>query len=106
MTNKNLNHSEAGFTLVELIVSVTITAIIMVGVSAFFASSFHNVIITQNELDESQGQFNTNNIIRDKLTGVEEIIEISLDADEKKLLNDSAKSVKEVKQIFDDMKLF
>ena len=38
--------------------------------------------------------------------GVEEIIEISLNTEEKKLLNTSAKSVKDVMKVLDDMKLF
>ena len=38
--------------------------------------------------------------------GVEEIIEISLDADEKKLLSSSADSVRKVKKVLDDLKLF
>ncbi len=38
--------------------------------------------------------------------GVEEIIEINLDADEKKLLVDSANSVKETMKVLDDMNLF
>jgi malate dehydrogenase len=38
--------------------------------------------------------------------GVEEIIEISLNADEKKLLTSSVESVKNVMKVLDDMKLF
>lgn len=38
--------------------------------------------------------------------GVEEVIEIRLNADEKKLLQESAKSVRNVMKILDDMKLF
>lgn len=38
--------------------------------------------------------------------GVEEIIEISLNAEEKKLLSSSAESVKKVMKVLDDMKLF
>ena len=38
--------------------------------------------------------------------GIEEIIEISLDSDEKKLLNASAESVKNVMKVLDDLKLF
>jgi malate dehydrogenase len=38
--------------------------------------------------------------------GVEEIIEISLDADEKKLLSSSAESVRKIKKVLDDLKLF
>jgi malate dehydrogenase len=39
-------------------------------------------------------------------TGVEEVIEIELDKDEKELLYDSACSVRQLKKILDDMKLF
>jgi len=38
--------------------------------------------------------------------GVEEILEIDLDADEKKLLSSSAESVKSVMHVLDDLKLF
>ena len=38
--------------------------------------------------------------------GVEEILEISLDADEKKLLSSSASSVKKVMKVLDDLNLF
>ncbi len=38
--------------------------------------------------------------------GIEEIIEIEMDADEKKLLQESAKAVKGVMKVLDDMKLF
>lgn len=38
--------------------------------------------------------------------GIEEIIEIELDAEEKKMFNESAKSVKSVMKVLDDMKLF
>jgi malate dehydrogenase len=38
--------------------------------------------------------------------GVEEIVEISLDADEKKLLMTSAESVKSVMKVLDDLKIF
>ncbi len=39
-------------------------------------------------------------------TGIKEILEIKLNADEKKLLNDSAAAVKKVMKVLDDMKLF
>ena len=38
--------------------------------------------------------------------GIEEIIEIDLNEDENRLLQDSAKSVKEVMEVLDDMKIF
>jgi malate dehydrogenase len=40
------------------------------------------------------------------MNGVEEIIEIQLNDDEKALLNTSANSVKQVMQVLDDLKLF
>ena len=64
-----------GFTLVELTVSLTITAIIMVGLSVFFANSFHNVFQTQEQLTQTQGQFVLNEIIRDKLADLDELKE-------------------------------
>ena len=39
-------------------------------------------------------------------TGIREIIEIKLNADEKKLLNESAVAVKKVMKVLDDMKIF
>ena len=39
-------------------------------------------------------------------SGIEEIIEIDLNGDEKKLLNESAKSVKSVMKVLDDMNIF
>ncbi len=39
-------------------------------------------------------------------TGIKEIIEIQLNADEKKLLNESATAVKKVMKVLDDMKIF
>jgi malate dehydrogenase len=38
--------------------------------------------------------------------GIEEIIEVKLNDDEKALLEGSAKSVKDVMNVLDDMKLF
>jgi malate dehydrogenase len=39
-------------------------------------------------------------------TGIKEILEINLNKDEKKLLNDSATAVKKVMKVLDDMKIF
>ena len=61
--------------MVELIVSLAITAIIMVGMSAFFAGSFHNLFITQQKLSSTQGQFVLTEIIRDKFTDVKSAVE-------------------------------
>jgi prepilin-type N-terminal cleavage/methylation domain-containing protein len=68
-----------GFSLVELIVSLAITSIIMVGMSSFFASSFHNIFITQENLTAKQGQFATNEIIQSKLSDMDKIVEEGTD---------------------------
>jgi len=57
------------------------------------------------------GQFGLNDIflgvpVKLGKNGIEEIIEIKLDSDEKKLLSTSAESVKNVMKVLDDMKLF
>jgi prepilin-type N-terminal cleavage/methylation domain-containing protein len=62
-----------GFTLVELIVSLSITAIIMVGLSMFFASSFQNVFQAQQKLEGTQGHFVINDIIQDKFANLEKV---------------------------------
>lgn len=55
-----------GFSLIELIVSVSIAAVLMLGMSVFFASTLHNTFITQDRAMKTQGQFTVNEIIRDK----------------------------------------
>jgi malate dehydrogenase len=57
------------------------------------------------------GEYGLNNIfmgvpVKLGRSGIEEIIEIDLDKDEKKLLQDSAKAVKAVMDVLDGMKLF
>jgi len=47
----------------------------MVGMSAFFAGSFHNLFITQQKLSDTQGQFSLNEIIRSKFTDVKSVID-------------------------------
>lgn len=65
--NRNLKF-EKGFTLVELIVSVTITAILMVGMSAFFSSSFRNVFEAREKTSNLNSQFLTSLILQEKMT--------------------------------------
>ncbi len=60
-----------GFSLVELIVSLTITAILMLGMSVFFSSTMHNMFSAQERLTNTQGQFVVNEIIGDKFANVE-----------------------------------
>lgn len=58
-----------------------------------------------------QGEFGLNNLylgvpVKLGKNGVEEVIEIKLNSDEKELLNTSASSVRQVMQVLDDLKLF
>ncbi|MBN1258706.1 prepilin-type N-terminal cleavage/methylation domain-containing protein [Candidatus Peregrinibacteria bacterium] len=64
-------NSPNGFTLVELIVSVAIASIMMLGMSVFFSGTLHNVFQTQDRLAKTQGQFVVNEIIRDKFANLE-----------------------------------
>ena len=73
--DRALLHRNSGFTLVELIVSVTITGIIMIGLSVFFASSFHNIFRIQNQLSSTQGQLTTNENLKNKLGDIEGVID-------------------------------
>lgn len=63
-----------GFTLVELMVSLTITSILMLGMSVFFSSTFHQLFLAQKQADTTQRQFAVNEIIRTKFAGIEAII--------------------------------
>src|SRR5512136_1238485 len=51
-----------GFTLVELIVSVAITGILMLGISAFFSSTFQNLFKTQTQTTNTEKQYVVNEI--------------------------------------------
>ncbi|MBU0577479.1 prepilin-type N-terminal cleavage/methylation domain-containing protein [Patescibacteria group bacterium] len=68
---------KGGFTLVELIVSLAITGILLVGLSIFFTSTFHNMFTAQERTSGTQSQFALNEILRDKLTSLEEILYIA-----------------------------
>ncbi len=63
------------FTLVEIIVSIAITGILMIGISAFFSSTFSTIFRVQNESVKTEKQFVVNEIIRDKFTKVKSVID-------------------------------
>jgi len=63
-----------GFTLVELTVSVAITGILMLGISAFFSSSFQNLFTAQTETTNIENQYAINEIIRDKFLSLDKIL--------------------------------
>lgn len=62
-----------GFTLVELMVSVTITAILMVGMATFFSSTFRNMFMAREKVTNSQGQFVVNTILGGKFVNVDKL---------------------------------
>ena len=55
-----------GFTLVELLVSVGITAILMVGLSTFFSSTFRNMFMAREQVATGQEEFVVNTILNGK----------------------------------------
>ena len=57
----------SGFTLVELMVSMAITAILMVGMSVFFSSTLHNMFQANEKVNEGQDAFVLNEVIRNKI---------------------------------------
>ena len=63
-----------GFTLAELIVSVTITGILMLGLSTFFSSAFHNLFRVQTQTANTERQFAVNEIIRDKFSSLDYLV--------------------------------
>ena len=66
--------SPTGFSLVELMVSVAISAILMVGISIFFSSTFRNMFDAQNQAQNTEKQFVVNEIIRNKFATLKDVI--------------------------------
>lgn len=60
-----------GFTLVELLVSVGISAVLMVGMAAFFSSTFRNMFESRGKVSNNQEQFVVSSILHQKLSGIE-----------------------------------
>ena len=60
-----------GFTLVELLVSVGISAVLMVGMAAFFSSTFRNMFESRGRVSNNQEQFVVSSILHQKLSGIE-----------------------------------
>ncbi|MDH5597426.1 MAG: hypothetical protein OEY44_04930, partial [Candidatus Peregrinibacteria bacterium] len=55
----------------ELLVSVGITAILMLGMATFFSSTFQNMFAAREEVGASQGQFVVNTILTEKFRHVQ-----------------------------------
>ena len=66
----DFNNKTQGFTLVELIVSMAITCILLLGVSLFFSSEFQGLFKSQADSVNIENQFAVNEIVRKKLTNL------------------------------------
>lgn len=74
---KNLQQNN-GFTLVELIVSVGITAVLMVGISTFFSSTFQNMFTARGKVANAQEQSVVNTILSEKFVDAEKLQKIDI----------------------------
>lgn len=59
--------------MMELMVSVGLTAILMVGVATFFSSTFRNMFIAREKVTNTQSQFVVNTILGGKFVNVESL---------------------------------
>lgn len=62
-----------GFTLIELMVSVSLTAILMLGIATFFSGTFQNMFLAREKVANTQGQFVVNTIIGGKFVNVDQL---------------------------------
>ena len=76
-TKQRHNDTTWGFTVVELIVALAITGILMLGLSTFFSSTFHNLFQAQSQTEGMERQFVVNEIIRDKFTDLKDLVKDS-----------------------------
>jgi prepilin-type N-terminal cleavage/methylation domain-containing protein len=63
-----------GFTLVELIVSMAMASVLMLGLSTFFASTFHNLFQAQSDNAATERQFAVNQILEDKFASMDQLL--------------------------------
>ncbi|MBN2306838.1 prepilin-type N-terminal cleavage/methylation domain-containing protein [Candidatus Peregrinibacteria bacterium] len=68
-------YKNSGFTLVELLVSVGITAILMVGISTFFSSTFRNMFIAREKVTNTQSEFVVNTILNGKFANTVSLVD-------------------------------
>ncbi len=85
MNNKSQN---SGFTLVELMVSVGITAILMMGVATFFSSTFKNMFEAREQVTSTQENFVVNTILGGKFVNVVKLEELGPSQEYAVLQND------------------
>ncbi len=67
--------TQQGFTLVELIVSVGIAALLMVGLSLFFSTTFKNMFVARETVGSTQSQFVVNTILNGKFRGAKAVVD-------------------------------
>lgn len=68
-----------GFTLVELMVSLAITSILLLGLSVFFSSTLKQLFLDQQLVSQRQQQFLAQEVIRQKFSGLEEVVSLEND---------------------------
>lgn len=68
------NRKLRGFTLVELMVSLAITSLLMLGLSVFFSSTFSQLFQASNQATNTQRQFAVNQIVRNKFENLKALI--------------------------------
>lgn len=71
-------------------VSLAITSILLLGLSTFFASTFHNLFEAQNQAADTEKQFVVNEIIRDKFMTIQKLV--SFDTEEVLIMNKQTKN--------------
>jgi prepilin-type N-terminal cleavage/methylation domain-containing protein len=71
--------NQGGFTLVELIVSMAIASILMIGLSTFFVTTFHNLFQAQAENSGVERQYAVNQIIGNKFETLDTLLDFQPD---------------------------
>ncbi|MFH0821075.1 MAG: prepilin-type N-terminal cleavage/methylation domain-containing protein, partial [Candidatus Peregrinibacteria bacterium] len=65
----------SGFSLVELILAVGISAILLMGMSVFFSSAIKNAFDAQERVNTAQSQFITTAIVQDKFATTKTVLD-------------------------------
>src|SRR3989338_2158802 len=73
-------HFQKGFSLVELILAVSIASLLMVGMSFFFSSSMVRTFEAQRKVTATQEQFVVNAIVREKFKDVTAVLNAFVEA--------------------------
>ena len=86
------NSKSKGFSLVELLVSVAITSIIMVGISAFFSNGFQTMFTSSKNTSDALSQLVFSNILQKNFIKADSLEQISEEGTSIILKNNPAKT--------------